>query len=145
VLNLKVFIFALLFIFALIGLWLGMKWARMRRVFRFQSRDNLADADWFNCFYANSGLSEKEVMKTLHFVSDALEIPSGLLRPSDRFKIELAPIVGWEYDDGMVELFWLLKDLATKKNIGSLPEINTIDEFIRFVVPLKTDCPGNFF
>lgn len=61
----------------------------------------LSEADLFQASYGNDDIDFKTFSELLTHVSQELGIPSGLLRPSDRFDVELAPAIGNEWDSGI--------------------------------------------
>ena len=71
---------------------------------RFSGRKEYNPSDLCRIFFSESLLSRSEVLAVLREVSLATDIPLGKLRPSDRFAVELSPVRGWEFDDGLLLL-----------------------------------------
>jgi len=67
---------------------------------RFAGRPNVSPEELQRQF-DTTGLSPIEFALFLRQITEATDIPQGKLRPSDRFERELAPVRGWEYDDGL--------------------------------------------
>lgn len=83
---------------------------------RFAGRKCLSDEDLI-CLFANQGMSANEVKMFLVDVSRSVGIRLSLLRPDDRFDIELAPIPWLSFDDGI----YLLPDVLARR-FDVLPE-----------------------
>ncbi|MGH7267051.1 MAG: hypothetical protein ACREMB_19695 [Candidatus Rokuibacteriota bacterium] len=88
--------------------------------------------EFYERFYATSGLPKHLVTATLRSLAAALEMPEATLRPGDRFGEELKPVRGWELDDGTVVLSAELTDLAERAGIAiDLQNVSTLDDYIR--------------
>jgi len=70
----------------------------------FVNRQDYAPHDLWRMFFSEFPLPERDVIAILREVSSATDIPLGKLRPRDRFEVELAPLRGWEFDDGLLLL-----------------------------------------
>ena len=100
---------------------------------RFASRDNLSEDDLIAKFF-EPRMSRQIIIGVLEVVSKASDIPMGLLRPTDRFKDELAPERGWEFDDGISLLpLTLSKHFGGDPSDYDLTRHKTIEELIRVV------------
>jgi hypothetical protein len=104
------------------------------KIRRLGRRQLLEEDEFWREFYAGSGLEKDRAQDILNRVSDALEIPLGLLRPGDRFRVELAPLSNtWGTNDTSHMSMILLtegleKELGTRIN---MKEIETIDDYVR--------------
>lgn len=66
-------------------------------------------------------------------VSLELGIPCGLLRPGDRFDVELAPASGNEWDSGIGILVLDMKSFAKRKGRSVDRELLALDDYLRFM------------
>ena len=107
-------------------IWIFGRRADRLRVARFAERPVLSVERRWEKFYRDRGVSAEAVARALNLIEDALGIPSGKLRPDDRFADELAPENGWEFDDGLADLRWYLE--GSRK--GSSESVHTVDDFI---------------
>jgi hypothetical protein len=94
----------LIILVLLAGATLAMQRAKLRRLGR---RDPLSDLTLMALFSA-AGAPDNMAIRFLDAVARAADIPRGFLRPADRFDAELAPERGWEFDDGIALLPWVL-------------------------------------
>src|SRR5262249_251622 len=62
------------------------------RVKRLGERQLLSMDDLCSRFYSGGNLPMERILDVLKDLSEALEIPAGKLRPSDRFLVEFAPL-----------------------------------------------------
>lgn len=76
---------------------------RRSKLRRFRDRKSLDDHQLMQLFVPRR-LSYQQFTRFLVVVERASEIPRGLMRPTDRFDTELAPVQGWEFDDGLIFL-----------------------------------------
>jgi hypothetical protein len=116
---------------SLITLWFLLENSRMIRNKRrrFSGRQKL-DGRELQKLFPNVSLSLDEFIEFLTCVERATEIPKELLRPTDRFDVDLAAVRGWEFDDGLSLLPEVLSrrfggpveayDLAEKRTLGEL-------------------------
>lgn len=120
------------------GAYFHHRWLRQRKITRVSTRAPLGPDQFYEKYYASSGLPKRVVLQLLKEVANASDIPVPLLRPEDRFTVELAPIKGWEFDDGLVELSWLTED-REKRFAGKvdLSKIQTVDDYIRTIGQLE--------
>ena len=122
----------LLAVVAAIAVWMfraGRK-ADGARTAGFAEREDLEIQELEKRFLEGGQLDPTVLRKTLNELANALDIPVGKLRPSDRFDTELAPLRGWEADDAA----GLLSRMLPKHDVGnreSAPEIRTLGEFVR--------------
>jgi hypothetical protein len=101
--------------------------ADLRRVQRFADRPMLPMAELYKTYYSDSDLTLEVVEQALRAIENATRVPGGRLRPEDTFQSGLAPERGWEFDDGLAELRWLLQSLGVEESTS----INTVDDFVR--------------
>ncbi len=76
---------------------------RFYKTRRFRGRPRLQQQEVLSLF-KTAALPDRDVLQVLRYVSRASSIPLGLLRSQDRFAIELAPVRGLSFDDGILLL-----------------------------------------
>jgi hypothetical protein len=112
------------------------------RVKRLGERDLLSMDDFCSRFYSGEDLPRERILDVLRDLSEALEIPAGKLRPSDRFLVELAPLKStWgSMDDTDFSVMLLTKRLEKKYGVPiDMKTIKTIDDYIRAACSLPSD------
>lgn len=102
---------------------------RRRKRIRFEHRESATTGQLATFF---PSIPRDTVEEALGIISIAADVPVGMLRPHDRFDKELAPVRGWEFDDGLAQLEWALKDRAqSKEAMNDLPRMETVADFVR--------------
>lgn len=120
-----------LFIFSGSGL-------KRRKIARLGSRPALSPTEFYQNFYAESGLSQSSVIEILDHVTNCTGIPIELLRPQDRLQVELAPIKFWELGFNFLELKMALHQAEEKAGrILDYRYIRTLDDYIRVLGQLR--------
>lgn len=87
----------------------------------------------YDASYSPGELDYELFHELLVHVSQEFGISAGLLRPSDRFDVELAPEPGNEWDSGVAALMLDVKRFAKRKRIALDREIVTLDDYLRFM------------
>lgn len=115
---------------------------RRKKAARFKGREALAADEFYNQFYAETGLSKAVVLELLQEVAKSVEVDPNLLRPSDRFKSELADIdfgTMFNLDGGLFELTsraeMRLRKLGAKVDLSRLL---TLEDYIRTLGELES-------
>lgn len=114
---------------------LAVREMRRLRLQRFAGRESWSGSEFYEAFYAGSGIKQEVVVEARDYVAKVLNVPPSLLRATDRFDSELAPPKGWETP--------LISDLAYLKRYGIIVDklrvrpvwrtIQTLDDLIRDV------------
>jgi hypothetical protein len=78
----------------------------------------------------------------LEIVERESDVPRALIRPTDRFDLELAPEVGWEFDDGVA----LIPEIVAQRFGGKpleydLKEYPTVRDLLCRIQELDHDRP----
>lgn len=100
---------------------------------RFRQRQPLNDDEFFAKFYSNQGLSKRDVLALRQEIAAAIEIAATLLRPEDRFMVELADVKGRApVDGGLAEMTVCAQRRikATGRNVD-ISRLQTVDDYIR--------------
>lgn len=100
------------------------------------SRSELNDDEFFKVFYENSGFEKDLVIELLGLVASEIRVPSGKLRPTDRFNVELSPGRWNDFDSGFAMLMHELDAMAKKRGMRIEQPISTVDEYIRAMASL---------
>lgn len=116
---------------ALIG---TLEFRRLKRR-RFVGRTPLDGRTFYYDYYRGTSFDEAVVVQVRDYVAGVAEIAPGLLRPTDRFAVELAAPRGWEshWEDGIA----LLQEQRTLQ-IGRVrrsidwSQTHTLDDLIRW-------------
>lgn len=100
---------------------------------RFKGRELLSAEDFYARFYRDAGLDPLLVEGVRQELATSLEIPAEVLRPTDRFDVELAPARGWEkwWDDGLAVVRTKGLFVLGKVYPVDWPKVQTIDDLIR--------------
>jgi len=136
--NLKWIAFSIVMLGTIIALIFGQRTAIRKRRLRFQGRSDMNEEEFFSAYYKEAGIVKETVFEVLRQVADATEIPATRIRPSDRFDRELAPVKGWEFGDGIVEISWFVKREMKKAGVHKPAQLQTVDDLIRYVARLET-------
>ncbi|MBF0459745.1 MAG: hypothetical protein HQK99_17810 [Nitrospirae bacterium] len=114
------------------------------RAKRFPEREELNPDEFYQKYYETSGLPKDQVIVILNIIAYELEMPAGLIRPTDRFAEELAAEPGFEFDDGVCGLAMELDSLLGQKGSNvQTSEILTVDDFVRCMIehgPVEPQC-----
>ncbi|HEV2452673.1 MAG TPA: hypothetical protein VGY98_00330 [Verrucomicrobiae bacterium] len=114
---------------------------RQRRK-RFDARPDLDLDQIYNAFFSSKSLPKELVCELWKEVSGTLHVPSGKLRPTDRFDDELAAPKGWEYDDEIMDVHWAAE--RRLKRIGGqsdLSQVKTVGDYVEFFCKLQAQPP----
>jgi hypothetical protein len=114
---------------------------RRRRMAKLRGRQRLSAEAFYDEFYSGSGLEPECVKLAIEAVSAWLDVPRGVLRPSDSFSVELAEVRPWLgglfADTGLSGLQMVLDRMLRKALKGgaaidaSSLSINTLDDFVK--------------
>jgi hypothetical protein len=119
----------------------GRRMVRKKRS-RFQDRADMSEDEFFATYYGDSGVARGVVSEVIQVVANATDIPSTKIRPSDRFDVELAPMPGWEFDDGLAEVSWFIRARMKKAGAREGVRSETVDALIRYIDQLeKREAP----
>lgn len=111
---------------------------RLTTLKRFEGRESYSDERIFQEFYSTSKIPKTSILKEWHRVSTILEIPSGLLRPTDRFDAELSPVPECSYfDEGLRELIGLTGHRLSIPDDQVAVKMKTLDDYVRLVSEIK--------
>jgi hypothetical protein len=125
-----------LVLFMMIGalVW-GAEWyVRAQKLERILSRSSLSEDSIYERYYADSGVDKNAILGAWNEISVALKIPSGKLRPNDRFGRD----IGWrlivtdELDGLFEEAHRRLRRLSVSTDFT---KIYTVDQYVRLLGP----------
>jgi hypothetical protein len=117
---------ALIATLGLIVLW----WKRSAARRGLMTRESLDDDAVYSRFYAGSGLPNGQVLQLWHEIAETLGVPSGRLRPEDRFGKNVGTY--WITSDALDVL--AAKGRQRAKQLGltiDLKQIATVDQYVR--------------
>jgi len=123
---------------SVVALLIGQRDEKRKKLLRFQDRPEMSEEEFFSIYYKESGIAKEIVSEVLMEVSNAIAIPAAKIRPSDRFDYELAPVKGWEFGDGIVEIDWFVRREMKKAGVHKPAQLQTVDDLIRYVARLAT-------
>lgn len=123
---------ALLVIFSILLLFLYFMfriWQVIRMKFKLKKREQISDDDIFITFYEKKGFPKEGVLELWHEISCALCLPSGSLRPQDKFGKDIALyVISSDYLD---VLYLFACNRAKKRRITvDFESIKTVDDYI---------------
>jgi hypothetical protein len=107
---------------------------RKDRVKHLGERQLLNLDEFCSRYYPSEDLPREHILEVLKELSEALEIPAGVLRPSDRFLVELAPLKDtWgAVDDTDFSLILLTERLQKRDGVRiDMKTVKTVDAYIR--------------
>lgn len=124
------------------GVWLvfgATRYIRKCKLARLSGRSPINDDEFYDRYYASSGLPRDLVVKLRHELGTILDLPPRVLLPTDRFGSELAVVKGWPYlDDSPDELLLVNREREMRLGVRiPLASIQTVDEYIRTVGKLE--------
>lgn len=109
--------------------------AKQRSKRLLEDRATLSDEDIYRQYFAESGLPQPLVLELWREVADALHLPAGKLRPTDRFGQELGGY--WITSDDLDALGQVVATRARRQGATlNLAEIKTLDEYVRRLVAI---------
>ncbi len=109
-----------------------------RRLERFADREDLSLDSIYSQFFAANNLPKGLVLELWNEVAVPLRVPSGKLRPSDRFDKELAPVKGWELDDDTLEVHWAAQRRLKKLGVNTdISTVQTLRDYVEFFCKLE--------
>ena len=111
----------------------GGGWRRMEMKDKLREREALSPIGFYDQYYADSGLDQETVVELLEHVADELRLPSGKLRPGDRFSKELSPGEADGWDSGYGVLIFELQSLAKERGIAVNRRVDSLDDYIRIM------------
>ncbi|OGL47350.1 MAG: hypothetical protein A2W05_00965 [Candidatus Schekmanbacteria bacterium RBG_16_38_10] len=135
--TLQMVIFGVVILGSLAGLWLATRNVKRKRRLPFQDRPDMSEEEFFVTYYRDASITKETICHVLKVVANATEIPATKIRPSDRFDRELAPVRGWEFDDGLAEISWFAKSKMKKAGVREPTQLHTVDDLIRYVALLE--------
>jgi len=107
---------------------------RDAKLARVAGRSTMDFDEFYRAFYAGSGLPADVVRRALQEVAELSGIPAVMLRPTDRFDKELAPVRGSEFGDGLALLSPQMRRRLKRAHLTEdLSAVKTLDDFIRHI------------
>lgn len=128
------------------GVWYFLP--RHQRLKRFENRAELSLEQIYGEFLASKNLPKDLACELWNEVATCLCLPSGKLRPTDRFDRELVAPKGWEFDDEILDVQWAAeRRLKQSGSQADLSHIKTVADYVEFFCGLagrKNDqAPGS--
>ena len=127
----------------LIVLWFLIEnWRMLRNKRRRFVHRQALDMGELQSLFPDSRLTLDDFTEFLIYVERATDVPKQYLRPEDRFDTQLAPVRGWEFDDGLI----LLPEVLQRRFGGDLEAYDlttssTLADLLR-VVESASDAIG---
>jgi len=132
--HLQVWGWSTIIVAAVTSALISINYPKRVKLHRLAGRESLSDEQIYERFYRTAGIPKDQVLEAWHRAASTIEVPSGLLRPTDRFDNELSAVPGWHfYDDG---LDILLAHTARELGIPAdqiAGKIETLDALVRLV------------
>ena len=127
------FVGLLLAIFAVYIITRYFDVAYKKKISRFSDREELTTEEIYNKYFSDKGIPKDAMIRLWDELADCIELPKGKLRPMDRFDRELAPEKGFEYDDPINGVFYLMKKKSQKYGLKlEYEKLETIADYIQF-------------
>jgi hypothetical protein len=103
--------------------------ARKVKVDRLAGRPEQTVHQIYQSFFADMAIPEKRFEELWEELGRVLELPASKLLPTDRFDVELAPPKGYEFDDPIKDVKFLISKYSLRA--GVKPEaIQTVRDYI---------------
>jgi hypothetical protein len=133
-----------LIIVGVLGYFYSTWYVNRARMSRFAGREVMGPQEIYRRYFHNSGLREEVFVNQWREVARSLELPAGLLRPSDRFDTELKPLTGWPlYDDQIEHLFvWAQRKVGSGAGM-TLSQVQSLGDFITLTVRAEVESPNS--
>lgn len=123
------------FLLVILLVWIAKQRRKSIRLRHFRGRVNLHPEKIYEDFFLPKGVDKGVFTEVWREISDAYQISQGLLRPSDQFSLELAPIGNYEpFNDEMNYLAESIEEIC-EMNGYEMPNINqfkTIGDLVTF-------------
>lgn len=122
-----------IFICVLLGMY--AEYVRLRKKkYRFADRENLPIEEIYLRYYSGSGLATDSVLDIWKGLSKCFSIAPGLLRPSDRFDTQLAPVRGFPTEDELIDVEEYICERAARLGVSfEMNKLETLDDVIRLL------------
>ena len=128
-------VFLVVFASAGIGYFYAQKRARQSMSQRFADRDPLGIEQVCDLFCIEPYADRLMIKELLDHVAAELDVNPEVLRPSDRFEVELKPVKGWGFDSGVTTLMLELDRLAKEKNLSiDLSSVKTLADYVEWML-----------
>lgn len=116
------------------GVFFSTSHMKQQKIKQLGTRTMMSMDEFYASFYAESEIPKELVAELLAGLGKALELPPGLLRPGDRFAVELAPLKGWGPNDDRLDLYDLLNQMEKKFKVKvDVRKINNVDGYIKTI------------
>lgn len=133
-LGIIVAVVAALLLVAVLWVTLVPRLIRRQRKERLGDRKLISVDDFYEAYYRSTAIPRELVGELLHGVAAALELPPGLLRPTDRFSVEFGPLPGWGALDDRLDFYDYLIAIERKYDFKlDRDKIKTLDDLIRAI------------
>lgn len=119
-----------------IAVYIVMKQRLPLKLKRFAGRENLPLERIHNVYYANY---EKNMFTEIWIeIASHVEVPPGLLRPTDRFDRELGPVKGYPIAGEMEDLEDAFKRRCSQRSLDwRKVRIDTVDDYVKHFATLQ--------
>lgn len=96
---------------------------------RFANRAERSMHEIFESHFSNCGVAEGRFVELWKELADILEVPAGKILPSDRFQIELAPPKGFEFNDQINDVMYMIGKRCQRAGFDPR-SINSVRDYI---------------
>jgi hypothetical protein len=117
---------------AVVGYFYAERKAKLKFARRFRGREELGVEQVCQLFCTNGFTDTHLARELIEYVAGELEMSPGLLRPTDRFEVEMKPLRGWVFDSARTTLLLDLAHVARQQGKQlDISGIKTLDDYIR--------------
>lgn len=128
--NPGLYVLLALFVGAAIAVRIVMRQRLPLKLKRFEGREHLSIEKIHDDFYP--GYEMHELVELWQEIASAVEVPPGLIRPTDRFDTELAPVKGFRIASEMDDLHDAFVRRCKQQRIDFREvKIQTVDDYIK--------------
>ena len=114
---------------AALVVWLYFRHAHTTKMSRCGNRVERRIDDLYAEYFSDQGISQESFTETWTELSRVLELTPGRLLPTDRFDKELAPPAGFEFNDPIKDVRYLIDKHSRRPGVKS-GSIQTVGDYI---------------
>jgi hypothetical protein len=134
--TVQIYLWAIIFV-CLCGYGLlSVSYPKRKRAARFADREELSMEQIFERFYKDRGVPKDLVLELWNEAAEALSVPGGKLRPTDRFDKELGPVRAFplvDLNEGLLSIMVRRLRAIDPNAKPSVPEnIKSLNDYIEF-------------
>ncbi len=116
---------------------------RILKLRRFKGRNPQSISDVYDSCVEARGLDKDQWIQLFVQVAEILDLPPEVLRPFDRFSVELAPLPWFRVNDELELLGEWYGNIMSSLNSNDYPTVETIGQMIESILVAKSLVVAN--